>query len=126
MGAGLPGGMGARIRHAHPSAIDDLAADFPTLKIIMAHPGWPWVDETTAVALHKGNVHWEMSGWAPKYFPAQLKVDMRARLQDKIMFGSDYPSLPYARIFKEWRELGYSDAVMEKIFHQNAERVLGL
>ncbi len=126
MGAGMPGGMGARIRHAHPAAIDDLAADFPNLKIIMAHPGWPWVDEATAVALHKGNVFWEMSGWAPKYFPASLKVDMRARLQDKIMFGSDYPSLPYARILKEWAELGYSDAVMEKIFHGNAERVLGL
>ncbi len=126
MGAGLPGGMGAKIRHAHPAAIDELAADFPDLKILMAHPGWPWVDETTAVALHKGNVHWEMSGWAPKHFPASLKVDMRARLQDKIMFGSDYPSLPYARILKEWQELGYPDAVMEKIFHQNAERVLGL
>jgi hypothetical protein len=126
MGAGMPGGMGARLRHAHPSAIDDLAADFPNLTILMAHPGWPWVDETTAVALHKGNVYWEMSGWAPKYFPASLRVDMRARLQDKIMFGSDYPSLPYARILKEWGELGYSDTVMEKIFHKNAERVLAL
>ena len=126
MGAGLPGGMGARIRHAHPSAIDDLAADFPNLTIIAAHPGWPWVDEMTAVALHKGNVYWEMSGWAPKYFPPQLKIDMRARLQDKVMFGSDYPSLPYERILREWRELGYADAVMEKIFHANAERVLGL
>ncbi|MDE2166881.1 MAG: amidohydrolase family protein [Alphaproteobacteria bacterium] len=42
------------------------------------------------------------------------------------MFGSDYPSIPYARLFQEWCELGYADAVMEKIFHQNAERVLGL
>jgi predicted TIM-barrel fold metal-dependent hydrolase len=126
MGAGMPGGMGARIRHAHPSAIDDLAADFPNLRILMAHPGWPWVDETTAVALHKGNVYWEMSGWAPKYFPGNLKVDMRARLQDKVMFGSDYPSMPYARILKEWGELGYKDEIMEKIFHKNAERVLGL
>jgi predicted TIM-barrel fold metal-dependent hydrolase len=126
MGAGMPGGHGAVIRHAHPSAIDRLAADFPNLKVIMAHPGWPWVDETTAVALHKGNVYWEMSGWAPKYFPGNLKVDIRGRLQDKIMFGSDYPSMPYARILKEWQELGYSDAVMEKIFHQNAERILGL
>jgi len=126
MGAGLPGGMGARIRHAHPSAIDDLAADFPNITIIAAHPGWPWVDEMTAVALHKGNVYWEMSGWAPKYFPPQLKIDMRARLQDKVMFGSDYPSLPYERILREWQELGYADAVMEKIFHQNAERILGL
>jgi predicted TIM-barrel fold metal-dependent hydrolase len=126
MGAGMPGGHGALIRHAHPASIDQLAADFPTLKIVMAHPGWPWVDETTAVALHKGNVFWEMSGWAPKHFPGNLKVDMRGRLQDKIMFGSDYPSMPYGRILKEWQELGYSDAVMEKIMHQNAERILGL
>ena len=126
MGAGMPGGLGAKIRHAHPLAIDELAADFPDLKIIAAHPGWPWVDEMTAVALHKGNVFWEMSGWAPKYFPAQLKVDIRSRLQDKVMFGSDYPSLPYERIFREWDELGYSAEVMEKIFHQNAERILGL
>jgi uncharacterized protein len=126
MGAGLPGGMGAVIRHAHPASIDRLAADFPNLRIVMAHPGWPWVEETTAVALHKGNVYWEMSGWAPKHFPGNLKVDIRGRLQDKIMFGSDYPSLPYARILNEWRELGYSDAVMEKIFHRNAERLFGL
>jgi predicted TIM-barrel fold metal-dependent hydrolase len=42
------------------------------------------------------------------------------------MFGSDYPSIPYERIFKEWRELGYPDELMEKIFHGNAERILGL
>ena len=111
MGAGMPGGMGAKIRHAHPSAIDELAADFPNLTIIAAHPGWPWVDEMTAVVLHKGNVYWELSGWAPKYFPAQLKVDIRSRLKDKVMFGSDYPSLPYERIFREWDELGYADDV---------------
>jgi predicted TIM-barrel fold metal-dependent hydrolase len=126
MGAGMPGGLGARLRHAHPSAIDDLAADFPDLKIIASHPGWPWVDEMTAIALHKGNVFWELSGWAPKYFPAQLKTDIRTRLVDKIMFGSDYPSIPYERLMREWEELGYSESVMEKVFYQNAERILGL
>ncbi|MBV9121272.1 MAG: amidohydrolase [Chloroflexi bacterium] len=126
MGAGLPGGLGARIRHAHPWAIDELAANFPTLKIIAAHPGWPWVDDMTAVALHKGNVFWEMSGWAPKYIPDQLKRDIRGRLQDKIMFGSDYPSLPYDRLWKEWEEIGYSDEMYDKLFHGNAERILGL
>lgn len=126
MGAGMPGGMGARLRHAHPSAVDDLAADFPQLKIIMAHPGWPWVDEATAVALHKGNVYWEMSGWAPKYLPEPLKKDIRGRLQDKVMFGSDYPSMPYERIMREWDELGYSDEIRAKLFHRNAELVLGL
>jgi len=126
MGAGMPGGLGAIIRHAHPAAIDQLAADFPNLGIVAAHPGWPWTDEMIAVALHKGNVSWELSGWAPKYFPDALKRDIKGRLKDKIMFGSDYPSIPYERIFREWGELGYSDELMEKIFHANAERILGL
>ncbi len=126
MGAGTPGGLGGIIRNAHPSAIDRLAADFPDLRIVAAHPGWPWTEEMIAVALHKGNVSWELSGWAPKYFPDSLRRDIRGRLQDKIMFGSDYPSIPYERLFREWRELGYSDELMEKIFHGNAERILGL
>jgi uncharacterized protein len=126
MGAGLPGGLGSKLRHAHPLAIDEVASNFPNLTIIAAHPGWPWVDEMTAVALHKGNVYWEMSGWAPKYFPEGLRRDIRGRLRDKVMFGSDYPSMSYDRTFKEWEELGYSDEVLEKVFHRNAERVLAL
>ena len=126
MGAGMPGGMGSRITHAHPMSIDNLAAAFPDLTIIAAHPGWPWVDEMTAVALHKGNVYWELSGWAPKYFPESLLRDIRSRLRDKIMFGSDHPSLPYQRILDEWAGLGYSDDVLAQVFHGNAERVLGL
>jgi len=126
MGAGMKGGMGAKTRHAHPSSIDALAADFPDLTIIMAHPGYPWIDETTVVALHKGNVFWEMSGWAPKYLPPSIVRDMRGRLADKMMFGSDYPSIPYDRLFREWGELGFSDAFLEKFYHGNAERVLGL
>ncbi len=126
MGAGMPGGMGARIRHAHPLTLDDLASDFPDLRIVAAHPGWPWGKEMTAVALHKGNVYWELSGWAPRYFPDSLKRDVRGRLKDKIMFGSDYPSLPYERIFREWDELGYTPEIMEKVFHKNAEDFLGL
>ena len=126
MGAGMPGGMGALIEHAHPLALDRLAARFPDLTILAAHPGWPWIDEMTAVALHKGNVYWEMSGWAPKYFPPQLRTDIRGRLRDKVMFGSDHPSMPYERILREWDELGYSDEVMHAVFHGNAERILGL
>ncbi|TMA12316.1 MAG: amidohydrolase [Deltaproteobacteria bacterium] len=126
MGAGMPGGLGAILRHAHPAAIDRLAADFPDLSIVAAHPGWPWTEEMIAVALHKGNVSWELSGWSPKYFPDALKRDIKGRLKDKIMFGSDYPSIAYDRLFREWQELGYSDELMEKIFHGNAERILGL
>jgi predicted TIM-barrel fold metal-dependent hydrolase len=73
-----------------------------------------------------GNVYWELSGWAPKYFPEQLRKDVRGRLRHKIMFGSDHPSLPYERIFTEWEQLGYTDDVLADVFHRNAERVLGL
>jgi len=126
MGAGLPGGLGAKISHAHPMALDNLAADLPELTIIASHPGYPWIDEMTAVALHKANVFWELSGWAPKYFPPSLKADVRGRLKDKVMFGTDHPSIPFDRLLREWEELGYSDDVMHKVFHENAERVLGL
>ena len=126
MGAGLPGGLGARLSDAHPMALDNLAATFPSLTIIASHPGYPWIDEMTAIALHKANVYWELSGWAPKHFPPSLKTDIRARLQDKIMFGTDHPSIPFDRVLQEWTDLSYSDDVMHKVFHANAERVLGL
>ncbi|MGH9296603.1 MAG: amidohydrolase family protein [Acidimicrobiales bacterium] len=126
MGAGMAGGMGAILRHAHPSSVDRLAARLPNLTIIAAHPGWPWVDEMTAVALHKANVYWELSGWAPKYFPPSIRTDIRGRLRNKMMFGSDHPSMPYERVLREWDELGYDEAVMHAVFHENAEAVLGL
>src|SRR5262249_17417156 len=91
MAACFTGGLGAEILQADVVAIDELAADFAGMTIVAAPPGWPWVDEMTAVALHKGNVLWELSGWTPKYFPENLKRDAKGRLQDKIMFGSDYP-----------------------------------
>jgi uncharacterized protein len=126
MGAGMPGGMGATLRNAHPSAIDTLAANFPDLTIIASHPGWPWIDEMTAVALHKGNVFWELSGWAPKYYPKSLLTDIRTRLSRKIMFGTDHPSMPLDRVLREWDELGFDEDVMHRVFHENAERALGL
>jgi uncharacterized protein len=67
-----------------------------------------------------------MSGWGVKYIPEQIKRDIRGRLRDKIMFGSDYPSLSYERLINEWLEVGYPDDVLERFFHGNAERILGL
>lgn len=127
MGAGAPGGLGRQLKFARPfPALDDLAARFPEMKIIAAHPGWPWTEEMLAIALHKGNVYWEMSGWGPKHLPPALKWDIPRRLQDCVMFGSDYPSLTHARLLADWDSLGFEAAIMEKLFHLNAERVLGL
>jgi predicted TIM-barrel fold metal-dependent hydrolase len=68
----------------------------------------------------------EMSGWSPKYFADSLKREIRGRLQDRVMFGSDYPVLAYDRLFRDWESEGYPDAVLEKVYRRNAERILGL
>ncbi len=82
--------------------------------------------EETDKRASKGSVFWELSGWAPKYFPDSVIRDAKGRLKEKVMFGSDYPNIPYERLFREWGELGFSEDVMEGIFHRTAERVLGL
>jgi predicted TIM-barrel fold metal-dependent hydrolase len=78
-GAGTPGGMGIKLKYSQPIAIDDVAADFPELKIISAHPTWPWTAESLAIARHKANYYIDLSGWAPKY-PAPGQSDVRLRL----------------------------------------------
>ena len=133
IGADAADGHTRRYRLAgaeYPSKTPDVDVDAAVRALgiavgtVRGHAAGP--DQMLAVALHKGNVSWELSGWAPKYFPDALKRDIKSRLRDKIMFGSDYPSISYERIFKEWQELGYSDELMEKIYHRNAERILGL
>lgn len=124
MGAGMRGGGGRRLKNSRPFPIlDDLAADFPDLTIVAAHPAWPFTEEMMAIALHKPNVYWEMSGWGPEYIPEPLKHDIKRRLQDKIMFGSDYPSISYERLISGWEKLELPDTIAHKVFHENAERI---
>jgi uncharacterized protein len=122
IGQGLPGGLGIVLDHGHPRHIDMVAARFPELQILAARPAYPWQDEMIAVLLHKGNVSYELHGWSPKAFSPALKREIGGRLQDRIMFGCDYPVLKYEMMAERWQSLGYSEAVLEKVFHLNAER----
>ena len=127
IGAGEPGGLGFKLSHARPIPnIDDVAADFPRLNIVAAHPGWPWTDELIAVAIHKRNVSVDISGWGPKYIPEALKHDMQRRLQDKVLFGSDYPGWSAGQCCDEWEMAGFRPGIIEKLFYQNAIRILKL
>ena len=127
IGAGEPGGLGFKLGHARPIPnIDDVAADFPRLNIVAAHPGWPWTEELIAVALHKRNVSIDISGWGPKYVPAPLKHDMQRRLQDKVLFGSDYPGWSPGQCCDEWEMEGFRPGIIDKLFHMNAVRILNL
>ena len=106
--------------------IDDVAADFPGLTIILAHPSFPWQDEALAVATHKPGVHIDLSGWSPRYFPPLLVQYANSLLQDKVMFGSDYPMLTPDRWLADFAKLPIKPAVREKILKTNAARLLGL
>lgn len=97
IGAGLPGGRGLRLALSNPMLLDGVAADFPRLQIIMAHPAVPWQDEALSVATHKHNTWIDLSGWSPKYFPQELVRYANTLLKDRVLFGSDFPSsLPTA------------------------------
>jgi uncharacterized protein len=126
IGAGTPGAGGTKIRYSHPGFLDAVAADFPGATWIAAHFGWPWFLECLAIALHKSNVWIELSGWAPKYLPPEVVREAAKRLNERTLFGSDYPFIPLERWFEEFEGLGYEDEAKQNILHHNAQRLLAL
>ena len=126
VGAGTPGGHGFRTRFSNPMLLDDVLADFPSLQIVLAHPSLPWVDEQISVATHKLGAWIDLSGWSPKYFPPQLVRAANSYLQDKVLFGSDFPVLTPDRWLDDFANLGLKDEVRPKILKENAIRLLGL
>jgi uncharacterized protein len=126
IGAGASGGGGIRLKYSNPLLVDDVAADFPGLPIVLAHPSFPWQDEALAVATHKPLVHIDLSGWSPKYFPPQLVQYANTLLQDKVLFGSDYPLITPDRWLADFDRLPIKAQVRPKILKNNATRLLGL
>jgi uncharacterized protein len=126
IGAGTPGGTGLKLKHSRPIYLDDVAADFPNLTIIGAHPSWPWQDEMLSVALHKANVFIDLSGWSPKYFSPSLIQYANTLLQNKVLFGSDCPVISPERWLADFETAPFRDEVRPKIMLENAKRVLKL
>ena len=123
-------GLGdTEIRYSKPELMDEVCQSFPDLKVVMAHFGWPWPDVTIAVALRSPNVFIDVSGWKPKYLPPSIMPYLNGILQDRFLFGTDYPMLRQ----KEWMEGFKQDlaprlkpGVAEKLLGGNAKRMLGL
>jgi predicted TIM-barrel fold metal-dependent hydrolase len=126
VGAGTPGGGGIRLKYSHPMLLDDVAADFPEMPIILAHPSFPWQEEALSVATHKPQVYIDLSGWSPKYFPPILVQYANTLLKDKILFGSDYPVIAPERWMEEFEKLPIKPEVKQKIYKENAARLLKL
>jgi hypothetical protein len=126
MGAGMPGGGGVRLKYSNPMCIDDVAADFPGLEIILAHPSFPWQDEALAVAVHKPNVYIDLSGWSPKYFPQNLIQYTNTLLKNKMLFGSDFPLITPDRWISDFEKIDIRDEVRPLVLKENAIKLFGL
>ena len=115
----------ARNVFADPMPVDDVAIDFPNLKIILAHAGRPLYGETAFfLARRHANVHIDLSGippkGLPKYFPRVSQI------ADKVVWGTDWPSPGVVSMKKnidEFRSLGLGEEVERKVFWENAARL---
>ena len=126
IGTGMRGGGGLKLHYSNPMYLDEVAADFPDMPIIIAHPSWPWQDEALSVCLHKPQVYIDLSGWSPKYFPPQLVQYANTQLRHKMLFGTDFPLITPERWMKDFEDAGFKDAVKPLILKENAVKLFGL
>jgi predicted TIM-barrel fold metal-dependent hydrolase len=126
IGAGMPGGGGLRLKYSNPIYLDDVAADFPDMPIILAHPSVPWQDEALSVATHKPNVYIDLSGWSPKYFEPKLIQYANTLLKHKVLFGTDNPVISPDRWLADFEKIDIRPEVRPLIMKENAAKLLGL
>lgn len=109
-----------------PICLDDIACDFPELKIVGIHVGIPWHDEMIAMAWKHENVFIGSDAHSPKYWPASFVHYLKTYGRGKVMFGTDYPVLAFERTMKEIDELDLGDEVRQAFLRGNAMRVYDL
>jgi predicted TIM-barrel fold metal-dependent hydrolase len=126
LGANTEGGSGIGLDYGRPIHLDTLAKNFPRMKILAAHPGWPWVEEAIAVVTHKKNVFVDTSGYLAEQWPELFRKAIGGRLQDKALFGTDFPYVDLAKALASLDKTDFKDAVKEKLLLSNARNLFGL
>jgi predicted TIM-barrel fold metal-dependent hydrolase len=126
IGTGMPGGGGIRLKYGNPMPVDDVAVDFPNMPIILAHPSFPWQDEAISVCLHKPKVYIDLSGWSPKYFPANLIRYANSLLKEKVLFGSDYPMITPDRWLADFEKIDIKAEVRPLVLKENALKLFAM
>jgi predicted TIM-barrel fold metal-dependent hydrolase len=117
-----------------PIYLDIVAQDFPELKIIAGHGGWPWVNELVAVAWRNPNIYIDIASYLPKYIGMKgtgwesLIHYGNSVLQDRILFGSTwlFMGMSIKQLADEVMKLPLKEDVKEKWLYKNAARLLGL
>ncbi|MFQ5858948.1 MAG: amidohydrolase family protein [Anaerolineae bacterium] len=115
---------GGYLKYAEPVYIDDVAADFPNLKIVLSHFGFPWVEQVISLAWTRPNVYIELAGWSPIYIPEIIWRFARTLMADRFVFGTDYPGLTAERWIRDFAEVSLDQEVREKILYRNAHAIL--
>lgn len=109
-----------------PIALDQVAIDFPELKLIGIHIGIPWTEEMISMAWKHENIFIGGDAYAPKYWPDSFVHYLKTYGQDKVLFGTDWPVISPERAIEEIDQLGISEKVKEKLLRTNAERLFNL
>jgi len=109
-----------------PIALDAVACDFPELKLVGIHVGIPWTDEMIAMAWKHPNVYIGSDAHSPKYWPAAFVQYLNTYGQDKVLFGTDFPVLDFARTREEIEALSLREESKTKLLRGNALRVYKL
>jgi uncharacterized protein len=124
IGAGMPGGTGLRLSRGNPLAVDEIAAAFPELRIVIAHLGRMWRDVAVAVAAHKQNVWLNLVGTTGVGCVAEL--DALAGLDfDRCLFGSDWCFASLDDALAGWASDEIDPVTRRRVLHDNAIRLLG-
>lgn len=106
--------------------IDEVALEFPELKMVCGHIGYPWTTEMIAVATKHENVYIDTSAYVAKRFPPELVAYMQKHGKKKVMFGTNYPMITAAMCLKDLDTLQLTDEVRRLFLCENAKRVFGL
>ncbi|GBC82569.1 hypothetical protein HRbin10_01696 [bacterium HR10] len=108
-----------------PIYLDRVACDFPELKIIGAHTGWPWVEELISVCYKWENVWLGIDAWMPKYLKPELIQFINSRLgQDRCLWGTN--GLPWKENLRQLNELGLKPEAKRKLLRENALKLFKL
>jgi len=113
---------GARNKYGNPIYVDDVAVDFPNLKILLAHGGRPlWMAEAFFLVRRHPNVFLDISGIPPKTL---LKSFPRLEeIAHKTLFGTDWPGPGVPEIatnLNDFRAINISDAAKQTILSKTA------
>jgi uncharacterized protein len=121
-------GLGdCEIKYSKTELLDEVCQSFPDLRVVMAHFGWPWPEVAIAIALRSPNVFIDVSGWKPRYIPQSILPYLNGILQDRFLFGTDFPMLRHREWMEDFKaslEPKLKPGVREKLLASNAKRLL--